>query len=154
MKWTANPPIKSSIHPRLNVQDYKTDIALDFELGDFLLENGDIKTVSGFDNFKQKVQRYVLTPKTERWPFGFEHKIFETKTQSDFEAESEKLAKQLVSQVLSDSTATNPNGLGHTIESVISMEKVAHNSREYLNITMTVSGIKGAIVVSVPFPQK
>lgn len=154
MKWFPTQPISSTVKPRLNVQDYKKDLAFDFEKGDFTIVQGDLKTVSGLDNFIQKVQKFILTPKSNLWSYGFEHKLFEVTSEDDFKVEAESLAKQLVSQVLKDSSQENPSGLGHTIESIHSIEKTVKDGRDWLLIKMKVSGLNNLIEIPIPFPSK
>lgn len=150
MKWIPKSPVKSHITPRLKAQDYLSDLAIDFEKRDLMFKSGDIATVSGIDNFRQKLIKFTLTPKTALHAYGFEHNIFGAQNQVEFDAEAESLAQQIVSQVLSDSTPNSPNGLGHTVESVLIMEETSKNNRKYLDITVTVTGLPDPITVSIP----
>ena len=153
MKWAPNQPIVSTITPRLSVHDYLTDLAFDFKVGDLVLEDGDLKTVSGLENFIQKVQKFILTPKTPRWPYGFDHRIFEATTEDFFQVEAESLARQLVSQVLEGYPPGSINGLGHTIEAIYSIENFVKDEKTYLQIEMKVTGLNDILKVTIPYPK-
>lgn len=153
MKWVPSQPVVSSVTPRLNVHDYLTDLAFNFENGDLILENGYLKTVSGLENFIQKVQKFVLTPKNPRAPYGFEHRIFEATNSNDFCIEAESLARQMVSQVLEGYPPGSLNGLGHTIEAIYSIERCIKDGRSYLLIEMKVTGLNDVLKVRIPYPR-
>lgn len=146
MEWVPNQPVSSEILNRLDVNKIPTDIKINFDQGDISLTD----TVNGLEGFKQKVKKFVLTPKTKLWRYGFNHNIWDATIQENFNAECLSLADQMVNQTLSDSTPENPNGLGHTIEYISKMKKHVVNEREYLDIQMKVTGLNKEITVSVP----
>ena len=144
MKWVANIPVVSSVLPRLSAHDYGTDIA-----NPMTFENGDLKTVSGLDNFVQHVGTSVLTPKSAQWDFGFKHQLFESVDKATFMAESESLAKQMVSQFSFDLIFKKETGLGQTIESIESIEKLTIDNRNCLKFVMKVTGLDEPLEVNV-----
>jgi hypothetical protein len=151
MKWVPKSPIKSFVPKRLNVLDYRTTWKFDFIVCEFVMDNGRRVEIEGFDSFKQKVVKFVLTDK-KRFSYGLMNDIFNVETQERFDIEAEKLANDLVSQVLSDSTSASPNGLGHTVEEIECIETIQKDGHKFLLITMKATGVSGSLIVEVPFP--
>lgn len=139
MRWFPDKPIRSSVTERKSVHDYLRDLAFDFEAGDFKIVEGDIAAVEGLDNFTQKVVKFVLTEKSDLHPYGLSNGILEATDQDAFEQKAIELAHGLTS-----------SELGRTIESVIGMEKVFENDRNYLLIHLTATGCDEPLTIRVP----
>lgn len=129
----------------------KTFLLIFFE-GEFAKSDGKtMKLVGGLEAFIQKVQKFVLTPKTEFWSYGFSHHVFAAHTQQDFDNECFSLALQMVDQVIRDSTPEKPNGLGFYIEKITKMERYHKDGRVILVISMFVTGHDGELSIPVPY---
>lgn len=150
MKWKPVTAVRSTIVNRLNVSDYKRDYAFDFETGQFV-DNGSAY-VSGLDAFIQKVVKFVLTD-SEKFSYGLMNKIFQASDQYHFDEEASDLATKLVSQSLNSFAPDGLNGLGHTIESVESIESTIINEKNYLLITLQASGHDRELVIRIPYPR-
>jgi hypothetical protein len=151
MKWIANPPVVSNVTSRLSAHEYKADLTL--INGDLSFEDGDLKTVSGIDSFKQHVMMSVLTTEDENPNIGTRGvNLFKATSQSEFNAEAEILAQQLASQYFTDPILNTQDGLGKTIESILSISRVNQDGREYLNIELTATGCNEPLTVSIPIP--
>jgi hypothetical protein len=150
MKWVPEYPVQSSLQPRLSVNDYKSDLALDFgpDGADLVMENGDLKMVSGKENFIQTVKKVLLSNKTPLFNFGLQEFLPKSTDQNLFNQECLNLANELVSHEFSDSQPDNPNGLGYTIESINSIEY--DEDKEILFITMKATGIDDLLTIDVP----
>ncbi|WLR52435.1 DUF2634 domain-containing protein [Bacillus tianshenii] len=138
MKWNPATPVKSNLNPRLDVHSYKSDLAFDFDNGDLIIANGDLKTVSGLENFIQKVKKVLLTQKTATIDYGLNDFLPDTTNENRFKNDCQLLANELVSHEFSDSTPNDPNGLGYSIESVVSIEYLKVENT--LSIKMQVTG--------------
>ncbi|AJI20294.1 hypothetical protein H8R29_23745 [Priestia megaterium] len=150
MKWIPERPIQSTLEPRLNINNQKSDLALDFgeDGADLLVENGDLKMVSGKDAFIQQVKTVLLTTRTEFFTFGLKHLLPRSSEQNQFNEECLLLAESLVSDQDSESTPSDPSGLGYTLETIESIEYTDSK----LKITMTVTGLDEKLTIDVYAP--
>ena len=152
MIWNPENPICTSIAQRVDVNTYPQDFSFDFFKCEFdRNEANSMKLISGIDAFIQKVQKFVLTPKTEIFTYGLSHHVFTALTQQEFENECVSLATQMVNQIIRDSTPEKPNGLGFYIEKITKMELYSKDRSIFLNISMFVTGNKGELSVVVPY---
>ncbi|TMN21882.1 hypothetical protein [Lentibacillus cibarius] len=154
MKWIPRSPTESTIYPRVNVDTYKTDLAMSFDEdgADIIIENGDMKTVSGLDNFIQRLKSVLLANKTELFDYGLFEMFPKSTDQDKFNRECQLLAEALVSHQYSDSKPDNPNGLGYTIESVHSIE---YDKAKYtLSVKVKVTGLDNPIQIDVLIPRQ
>ena len=152
MIWNPANPVRTSIVQRVNVINYPQDFSFDFFKCEFARNDGNaMMLVGGLEAFIQKVQKFVLTPKTEHWTYGFNHHVFTAPNQQDFDNECFSLASQMVNQVIRDSTPERPNGLGFYIEKITKMERYLKDERVILVISMFVTGYDGELSVQVPY---
>lgn len=147
LKWNPKTEVRSSLSPRLNVNDYKTDYAIDFEGKNGEISIGSNK-VSGKDNFIQKFKKVLLSTNTPIITYGLYHLLPKSSDQTQFDEECSVLASALVKHKFSDTRPDSPNGLGYTIEAIRSMEY--DFNEDILYVTMKVTGIDSDITVDVP----
>jgi len=140
MRWQPTSPVCSTIGERKPVEDWGTDLKIPLEWG-----KDDLKTVSGVDNFQQHVRTRALTPKSDQFPWGTDHAIFEAATEAVFQQEAERLANQLASDSIYDSLTKQQVGVGHTIEVIEAMAM----SSKCLDITMRCTGWPDLITISI-----
>lgn len=149
MKWAPTSPVFSTVEPRLSALDYGTDIDMNDEI-----VNGDLKTISGIENFAQHVKTRVVTRKSDRFSYGTEHNIFSSTSEQAFESEAESLARQLVSNYTLDKATGSYFGVGQTIESIIEIAEEQIVGIRTLIIFMTCTGVEGTYTVKVPYPSQ
>lgn len=150
MKWVPVYPLRNTKQPKVNVHFYKKDIAFNFELGDVEYQLGNPKMVEGLDNFKQRFIKVLLSDKNEVISYGLHEYLPLSNNQSEFEQECEQLAKALIEHEFSDSSYSEPNGLGFSIDSINSIEKIEENEKQVLVFNLDVNGEKDPITIKVP----
>lgn len=146
MKWEPLTPVYSKIQPKLNVFDYKKDYKFDFinpnkSFGEY---------VEGFESFEQKFITVLLCNKTPIIKYGLFELLPISNDQLEFNNQCSELSKAIINHKFSDSTASSPNGLGHTVEAIYSISRENENNIHYLFIECKVIGIDDYIIIKVP----
>lgn len=117
MKWTNKAKVTEILFERLPAQDYKSDYKFDFN--NFRLENG---MVSGLKAFEQKFKKVLLTDETPMVKYGLLQLLPTSLDQDEFDRQCCTLSEAILNHKFSDSTPDSPNGLGHTVNKVYSIE--------------------------------
>lgn len=146
MKWEPFTPIYSKIQPKLNVFDYKKDYKFNFinpnkSFGEY---------VEGFQAFKQKFIKVLLTSETPIIKYGLFELLPISNDPLEFNNQCSELAKAIVNHKFSDSTNKSPNGLGHTVEAIYNISREKEDNIYYLCIESMVVGIDDYIIIKVP----
>lgn len=145
MLWKPENPVRSTIKKRFNVNNFLQDVAFDYIRGDVVFDStGNLVMVSGVENFIQYVKKCVLTPQTEPFKYGFNHKLWKVESQKDFESECFSLATQMVSQEI-----PSP-GLGASIEQITQIRRYEENHRQFLEIHLFATGVSNELIITIP----
>lgn len=151
VKWVPAQLVTSKIQDRLSATDYGTDLAFTDD-GDMSFENGDLAMVSGVDTFKQHFLTTILPEKDDFTKWAIESKIFEDLNGEEFQDVAAALASDLVSHSHFDQLLNQQYGLGHTIESIISIARnIEENGKPVLLIELTATGVNAPLIVRIPF---
>lgn len=146
MEWKPKSSIHSTLEPRLNVNDYKKDFKMDFINCDFVPN----ETVSGLDAFIQKFIKVLLSNKTPVIKYGLLELLPKSNNQAEFDSQCENLSSAIIAHKFSDSTPTDPNGLGYTVEEIYSISRKKINEINYLVVNVKVTGISNDLSIEVP----
>ncbi|QYK62600.1 hypothetical protein [Paenibacillus sp. S25] len=150
MRWKPNQPFQSVYSDRLNTTEYKSDFFLDIEDGDLVIEDGDLKMVSGLENFIQRFQSVLLSNKTPLSPYGLQEFLPLSEVQDIFDRQCEELAYQIVTHEYQDSEPGDPNGLGHTVEEVVAIERMMKNGNTRLIVEIKATGESEILKIDIP----
>lgn len=117
MKWNNEAKIFDTLVERLPASSYKADYKFDFES-----KNVGPGMVQGLDAFIQKFKKVLLTHKTPRITYGLADLLPNSLNQEEFNEQCKKLTYEILHHQFSDSKPGDPNGLGHTVNKVHSIE--------------------------------
>lgn len=147
MKWVPKNPIVSTIIDRKDIKSYKRDYKFDFIKGDLMLN----QYVEGLDGFIQEFIKILITNETPIIKYGLLELIPRSTTQNEFDDECTKLASAIVNHIHSDSTPNSPNGLGHTVEAIHSIERTDFGANnDCLLVTSKLTGMGDLLEITVP----
>lgn len=117
MKWENQSRNIETLVERLPASSYKADFKFDFES-----KNLGPEMVKGLDAFIQKFKRVLLSKKTPTITYGLADFLPDSLDQEEFNKQCEKLSFEILNHKFSDSKPGDPNGLGHTVNKVYSIE--------------------------------
>lgn len=142
MKWNGH--IISTVQPRESVNDFGDTLAINFLSGDLILENGDMKSVSGYDAFVETFRNTLLSSKTPLFNFGLANFLPNANDQTEFDQQCENLAYEIVSE---------PTALGSTVEEIFSISREIILETETLTFELKVTGKDEIVTIVIPYPD-